>query len=50
MMLKNVYSLEKIFGESGLLDEDTLELGEGSNCHRQTSAAVAYLVVVVVVN
>lgn len=45
MMPKNFYSLEKIFRERELLDEDTSELGDESNCHRQTSAAVARLVV-----
>lgn len=48
MMLKHVYSLGKIFGERELLDEDTSELGDGSNCHRQTLPAVVHLVVVVV--
>jgi len=47
VVLKNVHSLEKIFGEREL-QEDTSELGDGSNCHRQTSGAVANLVVVVV--
>lgn len=48
MMLRNIYSLEKIFGERELSDENTSELGDGSNSHRQTSAVVANFVVVVV--
>lgn len=43
VVVNNVVCLEKTFGEREILDQNTSELRDGSDCHRQTSAVVAHI-------
>lgn len=43
MVVNNVICLEKIFGERELLDQNTSELRDGSDRHKQTSAVAAHI-------